>query len=185
MTLREEIKDTRISSRLRRANIGLRYPSSSSLVPSAIHNTNLHTLTILSNTCNLPYHASTVRCKLCLDLLQAQPSVVGGEAGMAKHAPPMCLYHRAYNTFYLVNRCMGIDYYHSIQEQYIHVHRKETPCSIFGTTDSCNCVLARKIMRLSLHQAHARGAQICTPYVPGTMTFFSERSVIVTQAVGR
>ena len=38
---------------------------------------------------------------LCVDPLQARPSVVGGEAGMTKHAPLMYSYHRAYKHTYL------------------------------------------------------------------------------------
>ena len=49
---------------------GSRYRSSSILVSRAMHNTKLYTLTILSNTCNVPlYYAST--CTLCVDPLQA------------------------------------------------------------------------------------------------------------------
>lgn len=39
---------------------------------------------------------------------------------------------------------------------------------------------------LFLDKTHARGAQICNPYVPGTIRFGgSERRVLVYQAVGR
>ena len=58
--------------------------------------------------------------------------------------------------------------------------------STFGTTVTVFSVqYARNIIRLFLDKTHARGAQICYPYVPGTMTFgFSER-VLIPQPVGR
>ena len=63
------------------------------LSPYLVHNTKLHTLlyvTILSNnTSNLPFYcASIYTCSTCeTHCRPGQPSVVGGEAGMAKHAP--------------------------------------------------------------------------------------------------
>ena len=42
ITLCEQIKGTRVSTRLRRVNSGLRYPPSSILASSAIHNTKPH-----------------------------------------------------------------------------------------------------------------------------------------------
>ena len=68
------------------------------LSPYQAHNTKLHTLLhviILSNnTCILPfYYASISSCTTCeTHCRPGQPSVVGGEAGMAKHAPFMYSY---------------------------------------------------------------------------------------------
>ena len=59
MTLCEELKDTRVSTRLRRTISGLRYLSSPILASSAIHNTKLHTLTKLRNTCNPPFDCAS------------------------------------------------------------------------------------------------------------------------------
>ena len=129
MTLCEEVKDIRVSTRPRRANSGVRYPPSSIFVSSGLHNTKHHTLTILSSTCNLFIPAS--RCTLCVDPLQARPGVVGGEAVKGKRAAhfivciiPTTLYFDilAYTTttVYNINICMCTEH--------------DTTCSIFVIT---------------------------------------------------
>ena len=102
--------------------------------------------------------------------------------------------HCAYNTYYLVLRYMGIDYLNSSIQNRIHMTlctEHGATCRIFGTTVfvalySSSVLYARNIVRLFLDETRACGAQICYPYVLGTMTFgFSERRVLVPQAVGR
>ena len=66
-----------VQTRLRRTNSGLRYPSSSIVVSSAIPGTQYQTShannTTVSNTCNPAfYYAST--CTLCVDPPQARPT---------------------------------------------------------------------------------------------------------------
>ena len=126
-----------------RANSGVPYLSSSILVPCAMHNTKLHTLTIISNVHNLPFYAS--RRTLCVDPPQARPRVVGGEAGTAKHAPRMYRYSCAYNTYYLVLCYMGIGYCNNIQ-QYIHVHRAQDDLQVFLALHSPSVQYARDII---------------------------------------
>ena len=150
---------------------------------NAIHNTTLHRLTIMSNTFNLLFYTS--RCTLCVDPLQARPGVVGGEAGMAKHAPLM--YSSHHNTYYMVLRCMGIDYNSSIQQQRIYVHRAPDNLQHFRHLPAFFAIqCARTTIRLFLDKAYARGAQMIRyPYVPGTMTFGFSKRMLVLQVVGR
>ena len=157
---------------------GIHPHPTSYLAPYQVHNTKLHTVTILSNACILPFYAS--RYTLCVDSLQARPSVVGSEAGTAKHAPlirtriivgilPTSCYFVLWSSTRTVNTCA----------------QSTGRLTAFSALYSCSVQYARNIMRLFLDKAHARGAyMICYPYVPGTMTFgFSEKRVLVPQAV--
>ena len=119
------------------------------LSPYQAHNTKLHTLLhviILSNnTCILPfYYASISSCTTCeTHCRPGQPSVVGGEAGMAKHAPFICelVYHRAYiiptvltpGTSLRASTTIttSVRVYNCI---YMTLCTAHFPCSIFGTT---------------------------------------------------
>ena len=59
---------------------------------------------------------------------------------MAKHVPCLYSYHRAYNTYDLVLRYMGIDYYNSSIQPYMHdiVHRARGDLQHFR--NYCNCI---------------------------------------------
>ena len=110
---------------------GVLYPSSSIFASSAMHNTELHTLTILSNTCKLPFYAC--RCTLCVDPLQARPSVAGNEAGMAKHAPLISYVFVSLCVYYLLPATSLYGHRLLQQSMYVYTEHRMT-CSIFGTT---------------------------------------------------
>ena len=107
---------------------GIHPRPSSHLAPYT--NTKLHTLTILNNTCKLPFYGC--RCTLCVDPLQARRSVAGNEAGMAKHAPLIPCVLVSSCVYYLLP---GTSLYgHGLRQQSMYVcteHR--TTHSIFGT----------------------------------------------------
>ena len=101
MALCEGIKDARVSTRLRRANSGLRYPSSSIVVSSAIPGTQYQTShannTTVSNTCNPAfYYAST--CTLCVEPLQARPTKCCGRRSRYGESCPLLYVFLSYLT---------------------------------------------------------------------------------------
>ena len=161
MTVCEEIKDARVSTRLvRLANSGLRYQSSSILFTRQQY---------WAIRAAFFYYAST--CTLYVDPLQARPTKCCGRR--SRYGKTCSFYmlsnHRAYNTYeyYLVLRYRGIDYYNnsSIQQTVYTWHCAQST----GRHYDCNCILPLFNMHLVLWGSswikHDRGAQICYPYV--------------------
>ena len=142
----------------------------------------------LGYVCDL-FYAST--CTLYVDPLQAPPAKCWWKRSRYGRTCSfyMYSYHRAYIAYYLVLGYMGINYDSNSTSSIYAWHCAQSTGRLAAFSANCNCIIPLLNMYvllwgsscIFLDVTHARGAQICCPYV---RVFFRRGECLYHMALG-